>query len=80
MTKMCLESPRLYGPREKGKGSGRFCLPENVPSPACSRSVTQDLGLYSFMKISVIPQESLTLENENILYQYLAACADNAFW
>ena len=51
----------------------------NVPSPACSRSVTQDLGLYSFKKFSVIPQESLTLENKNILYHYLAACADNAF-
>ena len=56
------------------------CLPENAPSRALiSRSVTHELGLYSFKKFSVISQESLTLENENILFQYLAACVDNAF-
>ena len=43
------------------------------------RSVMQDLGLCSLKKFSVIPQESLTLENEKILFQYLAACVDNAF-
>ena len=56
------------------------CLPKNRLSPASiSCSVIQDLGLYSFKKFSVIQQESQTLENENILFQYLAAFMGNAF-
>ena len=41
---------------------------------AVFKCTTKDLGLYSFKKSSVIPQESPTLENENILFYYLAAC------
>ena len=52
-----------------------MCLPENVPSrSSISRGLKHDLG-YSYKKISVIPQESLTHENENTLFEYLTVCA-----
>ena len=51
------------------------CLHENVPSrSSISGSLKHDLG-YSYKKISVIPQESLTPENENRLFEYLTVCA-----
>jgi len=35
--------------------------------------LNRNLCLYSFKKFSIIPQESMTLENVNILFQCLAA-------
>ena len=50
------------------------CLQQNVPScSSIARSLKQDLG-YSSKKLSIIPRESLTPENETRLNQYLAVC------
>ena len=50
------------------------CLQQNVPPcSSIARSLKQDLG-YSSKKLSIIPRESLTPENETRLNQYLAVC------
>ena len=68
-------NPSIYGCEIQNK-----CLLENISLPASiSCNVKQDLGLYSFKKFSIVPQESLTFESENKLFQYLAACMDNTF-
>ena len=68
-------NPSIYGCEIQNK-----CLLENLSLPASiTCNVKQDLGLYSFKKFSIVPQESLTLESENKLFQYLAACMDNTF-
>ena len=68
--------PSIYSSEIQNKlVEDNVCLPENVPSrSSISRSLKHDLG-YSYKKISVIPQESLTPENENRLFEYLTVCA-----
>ena len=68
--------PSIYSSEIQNKlVEDNVCLPENAPSrSSISRSLKHDLG-YSYKKISVIPQESLTPENENRLFEYLTVCA-----
>ena len=68
--------PSIYSSEIQNKlVEDNVCLHENVPSrSSISGSLKHDLG-YSYKKISVIPQESLTPENENRLFEYLTVCA-----
>ena len=59
--------PSIYSSEIQNKSQlveDNVCLPE---------SAKHDLG-YSYKKISVIPQESWTPENENRLFEYLTVC------
>jgi len=56
------------------------CLPENIPSIHRSAAAQRKILVYILSRnLAFIPQESLTFENENILFQYLSACMGNTF-